>query len=84
MIMYNKKPIISVIIPTFNRTHLLEKSVQGVLQQTFTDFELIIVDDDSRIKYIKCVENKGVHTARNIGIKTVKDNYIAFQGSKHE
>ena len=41
------KPLISVIIPTFNRGYCLEESIRSVLDQSFTDFELIVVDDGS-------------------------------------
>lgn len=95
--MYSK-PLVSVILPTYNRAHLIKKSIQSVLQQTFKDFELLVVDDgsaddtesvvhnlsDPRIKYIKCIENKGVSSARNIGIKNAQGEYIALQDSDTE
>ncbi len=85
-------PKVSVIIPTYNRAKLLPRAVNSVLNQTFKDFELIIVDDastdnteevvktfkDSRIKYIKHRINKGGAAARNTGIKASKGEYIAF------
>jgi glycosyltransferase involved in cell wall biosynthesis len=94
----DKTPIISVILPTFNRAYLIEKSIESVLKQTFTNFELLIIDDgstddtetvvqninDPRIKYIKCIENKGASRARNIGIKNAQGEYIAFQDSDDE
>lgn len=86
---------VSIIIPTYNRAALLTASVQSVLQQTYTDFELLIVDDgsadntdiivesikDERIRYLKMPENKGVAAARNEGIRQAKYDYIAFQDS---
>lgn len=86
---------ISVIIPTYNRAKLLIKSLSSVLNQTYNNIELIIVDDgstddtkkiidkinDNRIKYIKLRNNKGPGYARNLGIKYSKGNYIAFQDS---
>ena len=69
---------VSIIIPTYNRADVLALSVQSVLQQTYADFELLIVDDgssdntdivaeslhDDRIRYLKLPENKGVAAAR--------------------
>ena len=86
---------VSIIIPTYNRADVLSLSVQSVLQQTYADFELLIVDDgssdntdivveswhDDRIRYLKLPENKGVAAARNEGIRQAKYDYIAFQDS---
>jgi len=88
----------SVVLPTYNRAHLLERSVRSVLNQSFSDFELIIVDDnstddtedyinsidDSRIIYIRHNKNKGPAAARNSGILNSKANFIAFQYSDDE
>ena len=85
----------SVIIPTFNRAHLIRNAIEAVMLQTFTDFELIISDDgstdnteeiitpllkDSRIKYIKQI-NKGVCAARNFGAKHASGKYLIFLDS---
>ena len=84
----------SVIIPTYNRRYFLKISLESVLEQTFKDFELIIVDDgstdktyklikgykDKRIKYLK-QENKGPASARNLGIKESKGKFICFLDS---
>jgi len=43
----NKNPTVSVIIPTYNRAHIVGRAIQSVLDQTYQDFELIIVDDRS-------------------------------------
>lgn len=86
---------VSIIIPTYNRADVLVTSIQSVLQQSYTDFELLIVDDgstdntdivvgsihDDRIRYLKMPENKGVAAARNEGIRQAKYDYIAFQDS---
>ncbi len=91
-------PTISIILPTYNREHLLGRSIQSVLNQTYRDFELIIVDDGSTdnteklvrsfkketINYIKHRENRGPATARNTGIKSASGEYIAFQDSDDE
>jgi glycosyltransferase involved in cell wall biosynthesis len=90
--MVENSPKVSIIIPTYNRAHLLVRAIRSVLNQTFQDFELIVVDDASidntqeivkafgegRIKYIKHKENKGGSAARNTGIKLSKGIYIAF------
>jgi glycosyltransferase involved in cell wall biosynthesis len=95
-----KKPTVSVIIPTYNRAHLIGRAIKSVLNQTYQDFELIIIDDgstdntediirqfqekDKRIKYKKHDKNKGGSAARNTGIKNSKGKYIAFQDSDDE
>lgn len=86
------KPLFSVILTTFNRSQLLSRAIRSVLQQSFADFELFIVDDyssdntqqiiaefsDDRIIYIRQTENRGVSTARNTGIQQAKGAYICF------
>ncbi len=93
-----ENPNISVIIPTYNRANLLGKSIQSVLNQTYKDFEVIIVDDgstdntqevvksfeDARIKYISHKKNEGVAKALNSGIDNSKGNFISFLGSDDE
>lgn len=96
--MKSEKPLISVIIPTYNRDNSLKRSIDSVLNQTFKDFEVIVIDDDStddtesivknfndpRIKYIKHKENRGAGAARNTGIKNARGKFIAFQDSDDE
>jgi len=90
-----KNPTVSVIVPTYNRAHLLGRAIKSVLDQTYQDFELIIVDDastdntkevvkcldDPRIRYVRHEENRGGAAARNTGIKTARGQFIAFQDS---
>lgn len=90
----NNTDLISVIIPTYNRANLIKRSAESVLNQTYKNLELIIVDDgstdntkevidslnDNRIVYIK-QENQGACAARNKGIDAAKGKYIAFHDS---
>lgn len=85
--------MVTVILPTYNRAGFLKESIQSVLSQTFTDFELIVVDDGSTdstkeavqefpgIRYIPCPVNKGVSAARNLGIGLARGRYICFLDS---
>jgi len=96
--MTRKSPEVSVIIPTYNRGHLLGRAIQSVINQTYHDFEVIIIDDgsadntkqvvksfkDERIVYIRRDINRGAAAARNIGIKKARGEYIAFQDSDDE
>ena len=88
-----KAPIISVIIPTYNRAHLVTKAVDSVLSQTYKEHEIIVVDDGSsdntrkvlepymdKIRYIY-QKNAGVSAARNTGIKAASGPWIAFLDS---
>lgn len=91
-------PKISIVMPTYNRAKELPRSIRSVLSQTYTDFELIIVDDassdnseeivkgfnDNRILYVKLKENVGGAEARNVGIRLAKADIIAFQDSDDE
>ena len=91
-------PLFSVIIPTFNRSHVLLRAVDSVLKQTYKNFELIVVDDGStdetqtileghikegQIKYLR-QENKGVSSARNFGVRNSKGDWLAFLDSDDE
>ena len=87
-------PQISVIIPTYNRAKFLATAIDSVLVQTFSDYELIVVDDastdststllekySSSIQIHTLPENKGVSYARNVGIQHAKSAWIAFLDS---
>ncbi len=85
------KPKVSIIIPAYNAIKYLPETVESVLKQSFTDFELLIINDgssdntvewvssisDSRVRLIS-QENKGLSGARNTGITSSKGEYISF------
>jgi Glycosyl transferase family 2 len=87
-------PKVSVVIPTYNRADKVRKSVESVLAQSFTDLEVIVVDDGSsdetaptlqyafgdRIRYY-FQSNQGVSAARNKGIEEARGEWIAFLDS---
>lgn len=87
-------PFFSVIIPAFNRLHLLQRTLDSVLQQSFPDFELILSDDGStdgtgewvaglnneQLIYLY-QENKGVCAARNRGAAIARGSYLVFLDS---
>lgn len=86
-------PQVSVIIPTHNRPQLLVRALSSVYDQTFTDFEVIVVDDGQSVKnhfflasywrmpnfhYIETAKNTGGAATRNLGIKEAKGEFITF------
>ncbi len=85
------EPLVSVVIPAYNAARTLKATVQSVFEQTLQDFEIIIVDDeskdntlvvtqsieDSRVKVIS-QPNGGAAAARNTGIKAAKGKYVAL------
>ncbi|WP_309733443.1 glycosyltransferase family A protein [Chamaesiphon sp. OTE_75_metabat_556] len=93
-----KSPTVSVIIPTYNREDLICKPIRSVLNQSYQNFEIIVVDDhstddtekvvaginDSRIRYIRHQRNSGAAVARNTGIENSKGAYVAFLDSDDE
>jgi glycosyltransferase involved in cell wall biosynthesis len=89
-------PIFSVIIPTYNRASFITKAVDSVLRQTFSDYEIVVVDDGSTDttrqalqqygKKITVVHqaNTGVSAARNRGVRNANGKWIAFLDSDDE
>jgi glycosyltransferase involved in cell wall biosynthesis len=86
------KPLVSVIIPTYNRADLLNRAIKSVLNQTYTNYEIIIIDNHStdhtkeiiskyNVKFIE-INNSGIIAkSRNLGIKNSSGEYIAFLDS---
>jgi len=91
-------PLISVIVPTFNRQKTISYCLTSVLAQTYNNLEVIVVDDcstdntvaiindfpDSRLRCIVLEKNSGAQAARNRGIIAAKGEWIAFQDSDDE
>jgi glycosyltransferase involved in cell wall biosynthesis len=91
------EPLVSVIMPVYNRIGIVKHAIDSVLKQSYKNFELIIIDDgsndgtveliesisnkDNRIKLIKHEENKGVCKSRNDGLKIAKGEYIFYLDS---
>ncbi len=89
--------LVSIITPSYNASKFIEETINSVLMQTYTNWELIIVDDSSvdnsveiiesylkndvRIKLIQLEKNIGAAEARNIGLRMAKGRYIAFLDS---
>ncbi|SDB22218.1 Glycosyltransferase involved in cell wall bisynthesis [Flavobacteriaceae bacterium MAR_2010_188] len=90
-------PLVSVIIPTFNRAHILSTAIDSVLNQTYVDVECIVIDDgssdntkllidqffnDERLKYhLRDRKPKGASTCRNIGLSQAKGDFVVFLDS---
>ncbi len=91
-------PLISVIIPTYNRAYCLKRAIDSVLTQTFQNYELMIVDDgstdetqkvlkayqDERLRIFTLAKNRGVSASRNVGIAKAKGQWVAFLDSDDE
>tara|TARA_B100001287_G_scaffold51468_1_gene40407 strand:- start:166 stop:1173 length:1008 start_codon:yes stop_codon:yes gene_type:complete len=91
--MKSDKPKISVLMPVYNGEQFLDKSINSILNQTFNNFEYIIINDgstddslkiiesyeDSRIKIINFSKNMGISAALNNGLNVAKGDYIARQ-----
>src|SRR5262245_59433756 len=91
-------PLVSVVIPTRNRAHLLGRALRSALAQTLTDFEVVVVDDassddpgraveelgDPRIRLLRLSERGGAGRARNAGIQAARGEFVAFLDSDDE
>ena len=89
--------LFSVIIPLYNKQDYITRTINSVLNQTYQNFEIIVVDDgstDKSLSVVKTIKDKrikvfsqknlGVSNARNKGIKQSKGNYIAFLDADDE
>lgn len=87
-------PLISVVIPVYNRAKTLNRALKSVLAQTFQDFEIIVVDDGSKppisiatndkVRLIRHQKNEGAASARNTGIQNAIGEFVAFLDSDDE
>lgn len=91
------EPLVSIITPVYNAAKFLSETIKSVQNQTYINWELLLVDDcskdnsadiikefqkkDKRVKYIKLEKNSGASVSRNTGIKSAKGRFIAFVDS---
>ncbi|MNK13363.1 putative teichuronic acid biosynthesis glycosyltransferase TuaG [compost metagenome] len=91
------EPLVTIITPCYNSADFVRLTVNSVLEQTYTNWELIVIDDKSKddtcevieqyaqqhsnIRLIKLEQNAGVSNARNVGLEEAKGKYIAFLDS---
>lgn len=90
-----EQPLVTVVLPTHNRAHAIRAALESVLNQTYSNTEIIVVDDgstddteqivsslrDERVVYVKQTVRTGSAGARNFGISLAKGEFIAFQDS---
>ncbi|MDP3013426.1 MAG: glycosyltransferase family 2 protein, partial [Candidatus Subteraquimicrobiales bacterium] len=95
--MNDDTPLVSVIIPSYNRAQFIERALNSVRAQTYDNLEMIVVDDassddteervaamvlmDNRISYVRHLVNRGAQAARNTGVHKAKGDYIALLDS---
>src|SRR5690554_5671170 len=91
-------PLVSVVIPTYNRSKELARAIKSVLNQTYQNFEILVIDDgseenlrvvcdsfnDQRIKFLRNDTHTNANVARNRGIKEAQGEYIAMLDSDDE
>ena len=90
----SKQPLVSIVVPVYNAARFMDDTIQTVQNQTYQNWELLLVDDcssddsvliiqkylkkDKRIKFFMLSENSGAAIARNTGIDNAKGRYLAF------
>ena len=93
-----RAPAVSVVLPSYNRAHTLDRAIRSVLDQTFQDFELLIIDDRSTDDTAAVLDGyvgqdkvavisqlrPSCARARNIGVSAARGRYVAFQDSDDE
>lgn len=91
----NSSPIISIVLPTYNRANLISETIESVINQSYTNWELIVIDDgstddtqkvvtsfqDSRIHYYFIEHSANLGKVRNEGIRKATGEFIAFLDS---
>lgn len=90
------EPLVSIITPVYNSEEYLEETILSVINQTYKNWELLLIDDystdnsykiiekyltDERIKYLRNERNSGPAITRNVGLEKSKGEYIAFLDS---
>jgi len=92
---YINQPLVSVVIPTYNHALFLERALRSVIDQTYSNWEAIVIDNhsndntdevvasfiDKRIKLLKIHNHGSIAKSRNLGINTAKGKWIAFLDS---
>jgi GalNAc5-diNAcBac-PP-undecaprenol beta-1,3-glucosyltransferase len=93
------EPLVSIIIPTYNREHTLQRTIESILQQTYKNIELIIVDnvstdntlimlqkykEDQRLRVFEHTENRGVCASKNTGLEHIRGEWFTILDSDDE
>lgn len=88
----NDKPLVSVVVPTHNDSKYIKEAISSIVNQTYDNLEIVVIDDfssdntveivesfdDKRIKIIRNDSNRGAAHSRNVGIKNCTGDYISF------
>ena len=96
--MKSRNPLISIITPTFNRGKTVARAIDSILEQTYGNFEIIVVEDgstdetksilqrynDKRVRIIHHDLNKGVTAAKNTGLNNISGEWFTFLDSGDE
>lgn len=91
-------PVFTIVLATYNRSHIVGRAIKSVLAQTHRDFELIVVDDastddtseavasfqDGRVRYLRHESNRGLAAADNTAIGAARGKYVCFLGDDDE